>query len=310
MRLPNPLDRGRYVRAMVEVLLIEMANRTADTRTAEMPEWFVQGLAQQVIEGNPRDVLVPQSRRDGHGAEYRYTSVDAQRTNQLQLAQQRLRETGTLTFDQLSWPTQDELDGGGYGIFPNSAQLFVSRLERLDGGPAGLRTLLATLSVYQNWQVAFLNAFGSHFGRPRDVERWWALQAVDFTGRDALQEWSLDRSRDELAQVLRTPVHVRTDTNDLGLTTVVSLQTIIAEWERDRQVPTLQNAQRKLELLRVRLAPDLIPVADRYCQVLAAYLKEALNPKPAPRSHPDRPTPAAEAAIRELCRPGRTQQPG
>ena len=44
--LPDVVERPRYVRAMVQVLLLELANRTAPARGAEIPLWLVEGFSQ------------------------------------------------------------------------------------------------------------------------------------------------------------------------------------------------------------------------------------------------------------------------
>jgi len=36
---------------------------------------------------------------------------------------------------------------------------------------------------YYNWQFAFLQAFSATFQQPLDVEKWWSLQLLHFTGR-------------------------------------------------------------------------------------------------------------------------------
>lgn len=299
LNMPNPLDRSCFIRSIIEVLLIETANRTARERTAEMPDWLIEGFTQQVMASNPRDFLVPQSRRDAHGQTVRYTAIDGDRTNDLYWARERLRSTGVLTFEEMSWPTQRELAGAGRGTYVSSVQLFVAKLLRLPDGAACFRRFLADLPVYYNWQVAFLDAFSSHFQRPRDVERWWALQTVEFVHRD-LAVPSLDESRTQLAEALRTPAHARNGTNGLPVTVNVPLQSIIREWQVRDQIESLSTKQAQLESLRMRLAPDLIPIADEYCQVLAGYLKEEQKLQAEHRWKPDRLTSAGEYAIRQL----------
>lgn len=299
VNMPNPLDRTRFVRSVVEVLLIEMANRTAGERTAEMPDWLVEGFTQQVMASNPRDFLVPQSRRDAHGQTVRYTLIDAERTNELYWARQRLRATGVLTFEEMSWPTQGELAGVARPTYVSSAQLFVARLLGLPDGAACFRKLMADLPVYYNWQVAFLDAFNPHFQRPRDVERWWALQTVEFMHRN-LTVPSLDESRIQLTEALRTPAHARNGTNGLPVTVNVPLQGIIRDWQLRDQIASLSAKEAQLETLRARLAPDLVPIADEYCQVLATYLQDEEKLEAAHRRQPNRPSSSATFAIRQL----------
>ena len=52
VELPNLLERERFMRAMVQVLLSEMANRDNNgTCSAEIPLWLVEGFAREKGEG-------------------------------------------------------------------------------------------------------------------------------------------------------------------------------------------------------------------------------------------------------------------
>ena len=44
--LPNEMEKDRFVRVIVQVLLMEIANRNASSRTAEIPTWLAEGLSQ------------------------------------------------------------------------------------------------------------------------------------------------------------------------------------------------------------------------------------------------------------------------
>ena len=56
--LPDVLDRAHYVRALVQVLLVEMANRHPSGRSAEIPTWLIEGLTQQILASSQIQNLV------------------------------------------------------------------------------------------------------------------------------------------------------------------------------------------------------------------------------------------------------------
>lgn len=272
--LPNLLERARYVRAMTQVLLLEMANRTAGERSAEIPLWLIEGLSEQLLASSEIEIILPPPRTSANGIELASTNISGRRKNPLAEAHKRLCAGPMVTFQQLSWPASDQLDGPGGDLYRSSAQLFVNQLLSLNDGPACLQAMLAELPRHYNWQFAFLHAFRGHFSRPLEVEKWWALQMVHFTGRDLAQTWPVAESWRKLDEVVRSAVQVRTGTNDLPLRAEVSLQTVIREWDRPHQVAALRGKLRELESLRLRLARELVPLADEYRRTLATYLEK------------------------------------
>ena len=72
------------------------------------------------------------------------TRIDATERGMDPLATARrvLRNHPALTFEQLSWPTDAQLDGDDGGAYRASAQLFVNDLLELKDGPVHLRAML------------------------------------------------------------------------------------------------------------------------------------------------------------------------
>jgi hypothetical protein len=159
-------------------------------------------------------------------------------------------------------------------VFHSSAQLFVSRLLHFRDGPACFRAMLADLPEKYNWQFAFLNGFQSHFHRVLDVEKWWALQLVQFSGHDLTQAWTLDESRTRLDEAIRAIVEIRSGQNALPHRAEVSLQTILREWDAQQQPPMLERKLQELTILRFSAAPGIIPILDGYRDVIATYLQK------------------------------------
>lgn len=274
VELPNLVERSRYVRAVTQVLLLEMANRGASERAAEIPAWLAEGCARKLLAGtnSELEIILPAPAAGISGFRAASVEVDATRGDPLFEARKWLRAATPLTFQELSWPTPEQLEGGQAEVFGSSAQLFVTQLLALPDGPASLRAMLASLPGYYNWQFAFLHSFQAHFQRPLDVEKWWALQVVHFTGREMGQTWPAEESWRKLDEVVRSGVQVWVSTNQLPLQGEAPLQTIIREWTPQRQTQVLQAKINQLNSLRLRLAPEFVSLADEYRDTLAAYL--------------------------------------
>jgi len=147
----------------------------------------------------------------------------------------------------------------------------------LKDGPARLRMMLQKLPQCYNWQTAFLDTFREDFSTQLDVEKWWALQVVDFSAREAGPLWTPDASRDRLDEILSVPVEMRAASNDLPSHAEISLQAVIRNFDPDQQEPVLQARLRDLELAQFRMAAPLDALAGDYRRAIRDYL-DAGNP--------------------------------
>jgi hypothetical protein len=286
--LPSVVDRPRYVRAIVQVLLLELANRTAQASGAEIPTWLVEGFSQLILTSKEVEIILPPPRTAPNGLSVGGAYVAARKRSLLQQAEKQLAGHPPLTFEELSWPTERDLAEDSAGqAFRGSAQLLVGELLRLPDGRSCLQTMLSRLPQHRNWQFAFLEAFHTHFERPLDVEKWWALSLTQANGRFAGQAWSLAESWQKLDQAVRAAVEVRTRANELPLHAEVSLQTVIRGWDPIRQTQTLSNTLRELGLLRLRIAQEYVGLVQDYYQAIEAYLQQ-----------PDRGAPSSLSAKR------------
>ena len=272
--LPNPVERSRLIRAVVQVILLEQANRTAGERSAEIPLWLSEGLVRQAVAAHGVEVILPPPSLGANGLKISRLVENARRTNAVILARLALGNRGPLSLPELSWPKENQLSGPDAQLYQLSAQLFVAELLRFEDGRACLREMLAELPKFLNWQVAFLRGFKPHFERQLDVEKWWALQVEFMTGRDENGLWALAESWAKLDQILRAPVQVRREKQDLPSVTEVPLTTVIRDWDFGRQALTLRGKLAELNGARTRVAAELLPLVDEYWRVLADYLNQ------------------------------------
>jgi len=274
VELPDVLLRPRYARALAAVVLLEIANRNAADHSAELPTWLADGLAQSVLATDgAKDILsAPAHKLDGLAQ----SRLDQTTRGVDSLADVRrvLRDAPALTFEQLSWPTEAQVDGRDGGVYLASAQLFTHELFGLKNGAEKMRALLAQLPRYRNWQTAFYAAFRDNFHQPLDVEKWWTLQLVNLAAHDPGARWTPAFSRDRLAELLAVPVESRSRSNALPVHTVISLQAALRSFTPEQQAAVLRLKLRDLERLHFRLAPPFAALADGYHRVLAEFLGE------------------------------------
>jgi hypothetical protein len=270
--LPEVIERERYVRTMVQVLLLELANRSSTGRSAEIPLWLSEGFTQQLLSAGDIQIILQPPTANVNGLTLSSTNYTARRNDPIEHARKVLREVTPLTFQQLSWPIGDPLEGNHAEAYRNSAQLFVADLLALKQGASCLRAMLAQLPECYNWQLAFLRAFSAYFERPLDVEKWWALHFVQFTTHETAQTWPLPESWQRLEAALSSAVQVHMRANDLPMHTQVTLQTVLRDSDRARQTAALKNTLLELELLRPRVARELAGLVNDYCETIRICL--------------------------------------
>ncbi len=271
--MPDSLQPTAFLRAIVHASLLEIANRNAQEQTAEIPLWLAEGFSQELLATERIEYLLPPPRTRDNGLLLNRLLLDQRRKDPLEHAQQVLRVHAPLTFEQLSWPTNERLANDEIDVFRSSAQLFVVQLLQLKNGPACLRATLDELPRKFNWQFALLAGFHSNFQTQLDVEKWWALQLVQFTGRDLTRAWTRQASWTKLEEILQSPVEIRSSPLELPRRTEVNLQTIIRDWDGLSQRTALQQKAQELELLRPLVAPELIALVEDYRALLERYLQ-------------------------------------
>ena len=126
----------------------------------------------------------------------------------LALVRSRLKAVPPLPYADLSLPTDDQLRGEAWETYRGCAHLFVMELLKLKDGRAAMRGMLGALPEYLNWQFAFYRGFNAHFRSPLEVEKWWSVTLLNFTGRDQHLKWTAEASLLRLDEILRAPVAV------------------------------------------------------------------------------------------------------
>lgn len=290
VQLPDAVDRNRLMEAIVRACLLEIADRSATTRSAEIPEWLVRGMSRQLMSSSGiRLILAPPTAKE-NGLSVTRTNVDltdapvarAGKTrplNPLAQVSEVLRKNTPLSFDQLSWPTEEQLADDGETIYDCNAQLFVAELLKMQNGPTGVCKMLSELPDYLNWQLAFLDAFSGTFEKPLDVEKWWALELAAFSGRDLMHLLTPEESWKQLDAIFQFRIDVQIGSAP-PMRTDISFQTILHGWSRAQQLPMLKKKLWELDLLRLRISPEYVQLVDSYREVLQEYYtKRSASPR-------------------------------
>ncbi len=288
LQLPSMIDRYRYMGGLVQVVLTEIANRqnTSD-RLAEVPTWLCEGVAQHLMASGALELII-QAPRLSQSDRPPFALASGKRENPLEFAHERLTRTGTsMTFEELCWPSLNAYEGSAAEVYRCNAQLFLCSLVRLQNGRTDLRNFVESLPRFYNWQLAFFSSFKGYFERPLDVEKWWSLQLLQFTGRQLGQTWAREESLLKIREALRVSVKIYETTNALPDRAELSIQDALARLETQEQTSGLVARKiRELELVHLRVTPELAYLPAEYYAALHAFLQNQPLTKPGSKSVP------------------------
>ncbi|HUD83181.1 MAG TPA: hypothetical protein VMQ67_06740, partial [Candidatus Saccharimonadales bacterium] len=190
-----------------------------------------------------------------------------------------LRRHAPLSFQELSWPTEADVDGADSELYRSCSQLFLEQLLQFDDGQRLLREMLRQLPDHLNWQTAFLSAFRAHFQQLLDVEKWWGLSYVDFTRGDLAEPLMAENCWKELQDALDVPVQVHFAAEHMPAEAKITLQEVVAKWPAGDATPVLERSIDELRFLHLRTSPEFRPLVDQYLKVLTGYLNTCRDPR-------------------------------
>lgn len=273
LNLPEEVDETKLTQALIQVVLMEIAQRNA-VRTPELPPWLVDGITENVMyTGGPSLIVRSPSQLDtrkisSHTFGWKYRLHDS-----LTDTRELLRTNVPPSYTQLSFATYNVNDPGQRAIYRSACHLFVRGLLSLPDGPSRFVTFLQTLPTTLNWQTAFFRAYSSQFQRPLDVEKWWALKLFEFTSRDHRQTWTPLVSLSRLEVQLITHLEWHSSTNSVPSPHALRLQELVKDRNLDLQKQVLVAKLFELQALQVNLSPDVAEIAERYREIVSTYLE-------------------------------------
>lgn len=270
--VPDQLAWPRLVRGLVEVVLLELANREGGARLAQTPFWLNEGVSGLLVGGSGRD-LIPEPRT----ASTRTT----RRPDPLRGVREVLARGQVLSFSELGTREPSGLtDPAAWTTFRANAALFTHELLADPRDQARLRDFLGRLPRYLNWQTAFLEAYSGRFLDLLDVEKWWAVNASHVLAMDPGQRWTREVLLRRLGDLVTESAEIQTSTNQPPVAQRASLARIVTEWDFATQRLVLGRKVAQLRLMYAQAPSDLLPLVSGYYQTLERYLSERAKAGP------------------------------
>jgi hypothetical protein len=271
--VPRWIESQKLVRGIVQVLFLELANRTAGSRSAEIPLWLTEGFSQHLVASSTADLVVGHPSLTINGVQVRWQNRPPAVREPLRAVRERLQEYAAFSFTRMGEIDPTQLSEETWKTFQASSHLLVNQLLTLPNARAQLGAMLAQLPHHLNWQIAFLNAFHQQFPRMLDVEKWWSVVLVHFSGLDSANAWSLEVALHKIHQTINPPVLISQNPQELPRRANLRLQDIIDRFDYLRQRILLQDVIRQLRFLRTLTPPSAVPLLDEYRRTLEDYLE-------------------------------------
>ncbi|MHB1305531.1 MAG: hypothetical protein ACYC23_00450 [Limisphaerales bacterium] len=278
VQLPGRMERLALVRTILKPLLAELSNRNPGPYQAELPLWLAEGLAAELLSSTGPDLVLETNAllgRTGDGWGELMPTIRQQKFWEGQRSLKAFFDTrAPLTFNDLNLPSPEMLAGADHGVFTASSHLLLLGLLELPEGRGRLVRLLEIAPRSLNWQTAFLGAFQELFPNLAEVEKWWAVTTVRFTGRHEGNTWSRMETLEYLRRALTVPVSERRVTDLAPRQGEASLQRVINEMSLQKQSRVLATRIGQLQIIQSRAAPDLLDLVTDYVECLQTYAEQ------------------------------------
>lgn len=265
--LPDKIEWTRLVRAVTEVVLLEIANRdNGSTVCAQPPLWLAEGMDALVIGEHGRELIIESQ-----------TSLNrsSRKPDPLRDSRAALVGQDPAGFSDLTLASAEQLvQPAEFARFRANAALLVHALTvetRRSRTVEFLRNLPAAL----NWQTPFLHAHRTEIANLLEAEKWWAVNATHELAQDPALFWPPAQVTVRLAEIFRESAAVRA--GGATATETLPLARLITEWEFAAQQPVLERKLAQLQLLLLRTPEEpapLRPLVTESFRTLDRYLAE------------------------------------
>ncbi|MDP6892021.1 MAG: hypothetical protein QF731_02480 [Verrucomicrobiota bacterium] len=277
LTLPCEIEASKLVRALVQVTLLDLANRKPQLRDTEMPFWLTVGLT-QILLAQP-DLVLVLKKPESNGREMVAEEVvrTVRRHDMLSKVRSRLSSRRAFDFSEVAMPSPAHIRGENWKDFQACSHLLVDRLLALPMGGQRLQGMIRLLPDSLNWQTAFLKVYGDLFADMLVVEKWWAVMIVQFTGQNQYQNWTLLEAVEKLENLLKLPAEVKLTDADSPFDAEISLQQALRGWDFEVQKPIFQQKINQLIVARLKMPRQLIPFVNEYGRIIEAYLVQRVQ---------------------------------
>jgi len=260
MAVPRVTEESRLVKGFIDTLILQYANRGSE-RSAELPAWVTEGLAEQLYFSIGPSFVISRTP----------TAWEASARDMNHWTREMLRTNAVPSFQELTTSAVPADKTLQESVYLAGTHLLAHALLEAPNGRQRFAKFLRGLSRTWNWQTAFMQSYEFH--RMLDVEKWWSLTTIEFTTRDQRQAWSQEMSLRKLDELVRVRVEYREATNALPEVRLVDVKAILDENDPVLQQNALQEIVSQLKYTVPHMAQPVAAIAFSYQKTLEGYLQ-------------------------------------
>jgi len=252
--VPPPLDDAELLRALVESLCAEWANRDQSTHRGQayvvprMPPWLVQGIAES-IQGRG-DLLLPIARRS--------------------VAAGRPENAADLLMAKGAPP-----DPAERALFQANAWMFTDGLLNLPDGAERLQRFLTELGAQKVVSNAFWAVYRDEFPQELSLEKWWSLQQASRTAFVVAEELTAQETARQLDEILMTRLDPTSGRRGIPGDKEVTIDRLWRYDEAPWLGDVLDSKLNRLAELRSQAHPLYRPAIDTYTEALGWLMRQS-----------------------------------
>lgn len=268
MKVADEVIPHRFVQALTQVLLLEMANRSINQKQmTDVPLWMIEGMTQLIMKRSG-PALFPTP-----GSPKSFSVIAASPVKE---AKARLRTLAAQPdFSYLANPGPETMTGVNWMIFQDASLVLTCELFNQPNGRANYYQTLLSFKKFLNWQLAFLQAWSGQFETLIDVEKWWALVMVSSQKESGLNAWSLSQSLEKLDEILsEASVTTIYQINQPKKPSTVHLQQIAENWTPNVQTYFFERVAAQLKAFELVAEPRVADLAKRYRITILDYIRQ------------------------------------
>ncbi len=266
MKVSDEVTPHRFIQAVVQVLLLEIANRSPYQKKATtIPLWMIEGMTQLIMQkSGPALIPISNTRKT-------FSTI---MENPVKKAKSRIRTLSEPPdFNYLAFPSDKTMSGVQWMIFQDAALIFTYELLSLPEGKSCFCQTLFQLKNYKNWHLAFLSAWKKEFKELSDLEKWWALVIVSSQKDTSPNSWTIQQSLIKLNDILsESAVASVYDINTLRAPNTIHLQMIAEHWTPLVQIYFFERIASQLKAFEMVAHPTVADLAERYRTTITDYI--------------------------------------
>jgi len=243
--LPPPLKQEEFLRELVGLFCLEIANRehaaAKSEKLAMPPLWFLEGLTQNLL-GDVRSI-------------------------ELELVERAMQNDAGMKLEAILSVEQPPPDGIEREAFKAKCKFLFRALATLSGGPHRMQRFLASLRPEVSWRESFRASYGDILRDATAAETWWSNQLKVRAGPSPQNRLTAAETDEALTRILTIEAIHRDPSSKREVVKKIALLDLRRYMDKPGTVEMVEDRIRQLQRLQLTGHQSYLPVLAAYLEV-------------------------------------------